>query len=119
VIGAQIGPVGLVLALALAHYLNLALTIRLVAGQLGIGSWSIVKDILPNVLLALLMAAPLLLLNGLSWSSSPQQLAVSIAVGVFTYVGLSELLRSRDHSFVKELVRERLLRARGVPDGVA
>jgi teichuronic acid exporter len=110
-IGALLGPLELVLALCVGHYLALFISVFFVAGLLGTPARSILGDMLPGVALAVVMGVPMYLISLVPWRNDLWHLLVSAAVGFFTYVGLSGILGCRDYVFVKTLVIERLFPA--------
>lgn len=74
---------------------------------LGYGFWKQARDLLPNLLLSLLMAVPVVLLEKIR---IPDQilLPVQILMGGAVYVGLSLLLKNESFRFVLDTVRQRL-----------
>ena len=74
---------------------------------LGYGFWKQARDLLPNLLLSLLMAVPVVLLEKIR---IPDQilLPVQILTGGAVYVGLSLLLKNESFRFVLDTVRQRL-----------
>jgi hypothetical protein len=102
--------VGLVLALGLGHYLALFASVWVVAAMLETSPWQLIRSALPGVGLSLLMAVPVYALQQIAWPGDLSQLLTCTAVGILSYWGLSELLRSRDYLSMRTLVMERLRR---------
>lgn len=74
---------------------------------LGYGFWSQVADVLPNLLLSVAMAVPVLLLGRLNIPGSVL-LPLQILTGATVYVLSSVLLRNENFFFVLKTVRVRL-----------
>jgi len=110
-VGATLGPVGLVLALGLGHYLGLLASLRTVAAMLRTSAWALARSAAPGVGLALLMAVPVYLLQRLPWLGDVSMLLGCTAVGMVTYWGLSVLTSSREYLSLRSLAAERLGRS--------
>ncbi len=106
--GAATGPVGLVLALGLGHYLGLLASLHAVADMLGTTSGELARSAVPGVGLSLLMAVPVYLALRLPWPGDVSTLLACTAVGMVTYWVLSVATSSREYLYLKGLVAERL-----------
>lgn len=98
-------------ALAVCACLTSVMTFCVNAGAgkrlLNYGLWRQLWDVLPNLLLSLVMAVPVVLLEKIR---IPDQilLPVQILAGGAVYVGLSLLLKNESFRFVLDTVRQRL-----------
>jgi hypothetical protein len=108
VLGAFIGPLGLVSALCVGHYLMLLMSIRFVARLLQTSAWSIIKAMLPGIAFSALMAFPVVLVGRLPWPTTHAELVVSVLVGFMAYWAVSALLGSSDYRFARNLILTRV-----------
>lgn len=107
-LGALLGPVGLVWALCVGHYLGLLLSARVVARFLETTVLDLIGSAVPGVAFSLAMAVPVYLTSQHLWPNDVWRLLVPTAVGAICYWVLSALFGSRDYLFVKRLILEKL-----------
>ena len=112
--GAFLGPVGLVVALGIGHYVALFLSVGFVARSLAIPASSILRDMLPGVWLSLFAAVPTYVVRDALAGNELGQVIACTVIGSGSYLALSAAFRSRDYRFVKGLIVERLSPATAV-----
>ena len=108
VVGAFMGPLGLVSALCVGHYLMLLMSIRFVARLLQTSAWSIVEATLPGIGFSAFMAFPVFLVARLPWQTIHGELVASVLVGLMAYWAVSALLGSSDYRFARNLILTRI-----------
>jgi O-antigen/teichoic acid export membrane protein len=111
-VGAFLSSGGFVLALCVGNYVALFISIYVVAKLLEVSPRNIVSAMLPGVYLALAMGIPLYLMGRIPWHNNVQRLVASSFVGMCIFVGLSALCGSRDYSYIRQLLSDRLQKER-------
>ena len=112
-VGAFLGPVGLVWALCVGHYVMLLMSMRFVARLLDTTVRSLLVAAFPGVGLAVLMALPVYAVGRVAWGTPHLELLVSLGTGLASYWALSAAVGSRDYLFAKGLVLSRLRSPQG------
>lgn len=90
----------------IAYYIN-----SYWSGQLiGYSSWKQVRDIIPSLFLAATMSLIVFVGGLLLPLSPPHTLLVQVTLGALLTVGLSELVQFKDYMFIREIVKDKLLK---------